>query len=199
MCPLYHYTLHLKLKHTIFDMNFSVNFLILSLFLVILRLKPTKASCPPDGPLLPRPTGLQKSPLISDAGSHLTSLLDSTIAGNLNASWDISNVSFSLSFVSASSPLPLWSYHHLANTNTNGTKHVDGDSQYLIGSVSKVFTDLLLLKSNLSLDDPITKYLPELKSTDSPIRWDEVSLRALGNHLSGMPATCELISNKINN
>jgi CubicO group peptidase (beta-lactamase class C family) len=100
-----------------------------------------------------------------------------------------------MAVVSLSDPSPqspLWEYHHLATNNTNSTKRVDGDSQYLIGSVSKVFTDLLLLKSGLNMDDPVTKYLPELEG-ESVIQWEDVTLGALGDHLSGMPGTCMFI------
>ncbi|OJD21749.1 hypothetical protein ACJ73_06911 [Blastomyces percursus] len=37
------------------------------------------------------------------------------------------------------------------------------------------------------LEDPITKYLPELKSQSSPVRWGNVTLASFGKHLSGIP------------
>jgi CubicO group peptidase (beta-lactamase class C family) len=86
---------------------------------------------------------------------------------------------------------PIWEFHHLAETNVNGTKSVDGDSQYLVGSISKVFTDLLLLRTDLNRSDPITKYLPDLEG-DSYIQWRNITLDNLGDHLAGMPPTCEL-------
>jgi len=152
------------------------------------------AVCPPDGPLLPRPTSLHTSPLISSASQNLKSTLDKAVTGKLTVPWLVPNISFSIAVVSLDTPnpsSPLWEYHHLATANTRGTKHVDGDSQYLIGSISKMITDLLLLKVGLPLDDPITKYLPELLSPDSPIRWDEITLGSLGDHLSGMPYDCK--------
>jgi hypothetical protein len=154
--------------------------------------------CPPDGPLLPRPTTLSTSPIFAKTASSLTSTLDSAISGNLPIPWSLPNVSFSIAVVSldTSNPTsptsPQWEYHHLATNNVNGTKKVDGDSQYLIGSISKVFTDLLLLKSGLDMHDPVTNYLPELKG-GSVIQWEDVTLGALGDHLSGMPGSCELV------
>ncbi|PVH81937.1 beta-lactamase/transpeptidase-like protein [Cadophora sp. DSE1049] len=62
-------------------------------------------------------------------------------------------------------------------------------SNYLIGSISKLFSDLILLRTGLRLDDPVTKYLPELKSVDSPVRWENITLGSLGDHLSGIPTT----------
>lgn len=83
--------------------------------------------------------------------------------------------------------MPLWEYHHLSAANIKGTKELDRNSQYLIGSVSKVLSDAILLKSGLSLDDSITKYLPKLARNDSPLRWENISLGALASQLSGIP------------
>lgn len=66
----------------------------------------------------------------------------------------------------------------------------DGNTLYEIGSITKIFTSLLLadlsLKNQLSLNDPISKYLPsEVKSPT----WNgkEISLLSLATHRSGMP------------
>ena len=75
----------------------------------------------------------------------------------------------------------------------NGTKKLDRDSQYLIGSVSKVISDALLLKSGLNLDDPIIKYIPTLNNGSSVIDWNNITLRALASQLSGMPPNCTLL------
>lgn len=149
-------------------------------------------TCPPDGPLLPRPKSLGNHDEFKQAGKEFTDLLNSAVAGKIESGWANENVSFSIALVSLSDPTSAstWEYHHKAARNVKGTKKVDGDSQYLIGSISKVFTDLLLLQSGLNLDDPITKYLPELISPNSPIRWEAISLRALGSHLAGMQGFC---------
>ena len=150
------------------------------------------ARCPFDGALLPRPTYLGSSPLVQDAGKNLSTQLDSVVSGQIQAGWAVENISFSLALVSLNDSKPFWEYHHRASANVNGTRTVDGDSQYLIGSLSKVFTDLILLKVGLPLEDKITKYLPELESEDSPIRWNQVSLGALAYHLAGIPPNCKL-------
>jgi CubicO group peptidase (beta-lactamase class C family) len=146
-----------------------------------------EARCVPDGPLLPRPTDLATSRAVKMATSNLEALLNDAVKEKLNPGWPVANVSFSVALVSQSDANSIWQYHHLAKNTINGTKHINGESQYLIGSVSKVFTDLLLLKSGINLNDPITKYLTELRSETSPIRWEEVTMAALGGHLSGMP------------
>ncbi|KAF2485669.1 putative FLP FmtA-like protein, betalactamase [Neohortaea acidophila] len=85
----------------------------------------------------------------------------------------------------------LWTQFHTArkfNESRPGDRHVDGDSVYRIASISKLFTTLGLLyqhdAGNVSLDDPISKYIPKL-SGDLP--WDDITLRILASQLSGIP------------
>ncbi|HEY0610558.1 MAG TPA: serine hydrolase domain-containing protein, partial [Chitinophaga sp.] len=66
----------------------------------------------------------------------------------------------------------------------------DGNTIYEIGSITKVFTSLLLadmsLKRQLNLNDPISKFLP--KTVRTPTRnGKEISLLSLSTHRSGMP------------
>ena len=66
----------------------------------------------------------------------------------------------------------------------------DGNTIFEIGSITKVFTSLLLsdmsLKHQLNLNDPISKLLP--KNVKTPIRnGKEISLLSLATHRSGMP------------
>lgn len=151
-------------------------------------------ACPPDGPLLPRPTNLSKSTFVKDATARLEEDLNAALNGDIKAGFDVQNVSFSLALASPfddDTQGPLWEFHHLSGANLNGTTHLDGDSQYLVGSISKVFTDLMLLKSGVDQDKPVTEYLPELESDDSLVKWANVTLRALGEHLSGIVQNCE--------
>ncbi|KFY59086.1 hypothetical protein V496_05817 [Pseudogymnoascus sp. VKM F-4515 (FW-2607)] len=144
--------------------------------------------CPPGGPLLPRPRTLATQAAFKAAGTKFSHILDSVVKGEIEAGFPIENTSFSISITSLDDKhgKPAWQYHHRGANNVKGAKKVDGDTQYLIGSVTKVFTDLLLLKSGLNLDDPITKYLPELASNNSLVSWKDISLRALGAHLGGI-------------
>lgn len=155
---------------------------------------PSWTACPVDGPLLPRPTDLSRSQTIQDATANLTRALDSAVNGSIKAGFEVQNTSFSIALVSPTGRTAsennsiIWSYHHLGENNVNGTKMLDNDSQYLIGSVSKVFTDLLLLQSDIDLSDPITKYLPELDKEGTPIQWKNITLSALSEHLAGIPS-----------
>lgn len=158
--------------------------------------------CPPGGPLLPRPTDLSRSQIVKDATADLTRALDSAIDGKTKAGFPVDNTSFSIALVSPFDQVArdedssfIWTYHHLGKNNVNGTKNLDNDSQYLIGSISKVFTDLLLLKSDVDLSDPVTKYLPDLAKEGSPIQWSNITLSALSNHLAGIPSNLRMSSN----
>jgi CubicO group peptidase (beta-lactamase class C family) len=67
---------------------------------------------------------------------------------------------------------------------------LDGDTVFEIGSVTKVFTALLLADmaqhGELKLDDPIAKYLPE--GVKAPQRnGKEITLAELATHTSGLP------------
>jgi serine-type D-Ala-D-Ala carboxypeptidase/endopeptidase len=66
----------------------------------------------------------------------------------------------------------------------------DGDTVFQIGSVTKVFTSLLLAdmasRGEVNLDDPISKYLP--KSVRTPkVNDQEITLLQLARHTSGFP------------
>lgn len=81
------------------------------------------------------------------------------------------------------------------NFNYGNTKLEDGsavneNSVYEIGSITKVFTCIILadevLKGNMNLDDPISKYLPKkFKAIQGKNR--EITLKDLATHTSGLP------------
>ncbi|KAL4967988.1 serine hydrolase domain-containing protein [Aspergillus stella-maris] len=155
---------------------------------------PSYTGCPPDGPLLPRPTDLANSKYIQNAANNLSESLDAAVRGEIKAGWIVENVSFSLALVSPygadgedGNAKPFWEYHHRGENNERGVDKVDGDSQYLIGSVSKVFSDLVVLKSGVDLRSPVTDFLPQLASDSSKIRWEEITLEMLTDHLAGIP------------
>ncbi|KAE8152462.1 beta-lactamase/transpeptidase-like protein [Aspergillus avenaceus] len=152
---------------------------------------PSYTGCPPDGPLLPRPTNLTQSKYLQAATDNLTAALDSALKGEIKAGWVVDNVSFSVAIVSPNGGQdhnkPLWEYHHRAKHNTGGAAQATGDSQYMIGSVSKVFSDLVLLKSGVDIQSPVTEFLPELAAPNASIQWKDITLQALADHLAGIP------------
>ncbi len=73
--------------------------------------------------------------------------------------------------------------------STGETAPLDGDTVFEIGSISKVFTSLLLAdavqRGEVALTDPIAKYLPS--SVKLPERGRPITLQDLANHTSGLP------------
>lgn len=155
--------------------------------------------CRPEGPVMPRPSlsSLKSSSIVSEATANLTAVLDDAISGTLNGGWEVKNGSFSIALVSAdqcNAGVPVWEYHHLAEANTRGTKKLGRDSQYLIGSISKLLSDYVMLQTDVDIDRPITEFLPTLKEPGAMIQWGEVTLRMLGEHTAGVPANCKCIA-----
>ena len=73
---------------------------------------------------------------------------------------------------------------------TNDRRPLDGDSVFQIGSVTKVFTSLLLSDKvqhgEVKLDDPVSRYLP--KGVTMPLHGgSRITLRHLATHTSGLP------------
>ena len=77
-----------------------------------------------------------------------------------------------------------------ARTDAGG--EVSADTIFRIGSITKVFTGMALLalrdEGRIGLDDPVTRYVPELADAvyptlDSPV----ITLRNLVTHTSGLP------------
>ena len=78
----------------------------------------------------------------------------------------------------------------LGRTRLEGGNEADGKTVFEIGSVSKVFTSLLLAlaveKGEVKLDDPVAKYLPpEAKVPSRGGR--QITLLDLSTHHSGLP------------
>jgi len=77
-------------------------------------------------------------------------------------------------------------------TFDGGAKKVAGDTIFEIGSVTKVFTSLLLAdavaRGEVALDDPVSKFLPA--NVKVPERGGKkITLLDLATHTSGLPST----------
>jgi D-alanyl-D-alanine-carboxypeptidase/D-alanyl-D-alanine-endopeptidase len=75
-------------------------------------------------------------------------------------------------------------------TALGNAKQPDGNTLYEIGSISKVFTAIILadmvIKKQLSLNDPISKYLPATVKTPQR-NGAAITLLDLATHRSGLP------------
>jgi hypothetical protein len=121
--------------------------------------------------------------------------------------FDSTNNTFSINIFSTFSDTPLYEYYYTAPRFSNGsvgTKTVDGDTVFRVGSISKLFTvfALLIEKGDANLNDPITKYVPELRNspdtgTVNSVQWDDVTLGALASQMSGIGRDCKLLKSVI--
>lgn len=74
----------------------------------------------------------------------------------------------------------------------NREKKISADTAtiYRIGSITKTFTATLLMmmveEGRLKLDDPVEKYLPEIKNLNGYLDVDKITFRQLASHTSGL-------------
>lgn len=128
---------------------------------------------------------------------QLRSKLDSAIPDILGSpdGWSTDTTSFALQVTSASEKL--WDYYHtapiLGEYKDSEPTPVTGDTAFRIASISKSFTVYaVLLESKINLDDPVTKYIPELVEQQPVDRrgwhpeWDQITIRSLASQLSGI-------------
>ena len=75
-------------------------------------------------------------------------------------------------------------------SDSRNSRALDGDTVFEIGSITKVFTALLLAemvtRGEVALDDPISKYLPERVHVPES-GGKQITLRHLVSHRSGLP------------
>ena len=146
-----------------------------------------RAACFDITPAFPPPSYSSADPILLDAFARISESIFSVVSSPKH-----NTSSFSVEVTSTTSTL--WSYHHTArelNETRPGANPVDGSSVYRIASITKTFTVLALLQlhsaGNLSLDDPVIKYLPHLHGT---LPWKDITLRILATQLSGLPRDC---------
>jgi CubicO group peptidase (beta-lactamase class C family) len=131
---------------------------------------------------------LQPGPILPDSAFVAIEALIKTEIGD-----DYPDSSFSIEVTSNTDTL--WTYHRSASVHDKdrpGVIEVAGDSQYRIASITKTFTVLALLyqhaAGNLSLDDSILSYLPELDGKwEGSLPLKDITIRSLASQLSGIP------------
>ena len=149
------------------------------------------ARCYDPSPAFPPPDFSRDSKGLKWTLAHIEKSLEQAVSDKIFAA-------SSYSVEITSSKETLWSSHHTArdrNESRIGTKVVNSDSVYRIASITKTFTTLGILQQhaagNLSLDDPIQKYIAELQGPEGGnIPWKDITLRTLASQLSGIPRDC---------
>lgn len=177
------------------SMSFKLSqLLIVGTLLLRLATAGLDGHCPPLGPVLPAPT----SPSSNAAVKLAVSLFSSKFTGTTSP---FVNSAVSISVRSIHENANLLDLHYTPpNRGVNSTATVDGDTIFRIGSISKVFTVMGILEYGIVLDDPVTKYLPELAGLGSAygvnndataVNWDDITIGALASHMSGIGNDCE--------
>ncbi|KAF2433280.1 beta-lactamase/transpeptidase-like protein, partial [Tothia fuscella] len=153
----------------------------------------SQSSCPLLGPVLPPNPQLHQSLAVSKAKENLPQLLQKTLA-NLSYS---ATTSFSVAVFSGFDNQSLVDYHFAApklnNTLTSGS--LNRNTVYRVGSVTKLTVAYtLLVHSGFGiLQEPITKFIPELAEADKinandldRVEWSEITVESLLSHSSGI-------------
>lgn len=172
----------------------------------VLAYKPT----PLLGPVFEAPTGLQNSTVFRNALQDLQQTLDNTTKTGTTpyGAWPITNNSFSIQVFSATSD-ELFSYHYSSPAlehSKEGATHVNANSIYRIGSVSKLITVYLFLieVGPKYWSHSITEFVPELEvaarecsALSNPIGcvdWTDITLGAIASQMAGIARNCECLS-----
>ena len=164
--------------------------------------------CPILGPAFLPPQSPSALAAIRDLTPSLTQALEAALANgteSIYGSFDNVTTSFSIGAFSIHDNQNLYEYHYeapgLVGSLTSGS--LNNDTIYRIGSLSKLYTVYAyLIKAGVgSLEDPITKYVPELAAADAAlgpdfdevdnVKWCDITLRALVSQLSGISRSCE--------
>jgi CubicO group peptidase (beta-lactamase class C family) len=149
------------------------------------------AQCPPLGSTLPLATDLAKSPIVKKTLEGIDALLTKDTAA-------FNSTGFAIALGTTRDESPLLEFSNSPTVyNVSGTHNLTTDTQFIVASVSKLFTayGIKLLADKVDTNDPLTKFVPELlhlkgqpvppngiASTD----WSAITIEALLSHLSGI-------------
>ncbi|KAL2861775.1 hypothetical protein BJX68DRAFT_251631 [Aspergillus pseudodeflectus] len=163
--------------------------------------------CPLLGPAFPPFTFDTNDKMVSSALQSLTKAFDTLVATSTSDHGDVSpSIAFSIALFSsdpgnAEDEPFFWQYHHTApalNKLLAGSHTANKDSIYRADGLTEIFTVWILLlteDSDQVLDDPVTKYMPELgddtrgQGAVEYVAWDEVTVGQLASHMSGLERT----------
>ncbi|KAI1188034.1 beta-lactamase/transpeptidase-like protein [Nemania serpens] len=149
--------------------------------------------CPPLGPVLPAPITPSNHQSVQAAIQSITDRFQ-----NLTAAFNTTGISVAVRSIHETTPM--LEFHHTPPVlDKTGTSAIDSGTIYRIGSISKIFAALsVLTQGKMKIEDPITKYIPELLQLKrhavpvandiTAVNWDQVTVGSLASHMSGIGA-----------
>lgn len=156
----------------------------------------TGPDSPLGGPVYPPPINVLKCSAVSRAVDTLKQTLDAAVGNGTIAD---PNASFHISVFSADDVV--FDYNHAALGQNDSLKSgiLDRNTIFRIGSISKLLSVYTLLAATgmSYINDPVTKWVPELAATPVPddgdvntVRWKDVTIGALASHMAGVLKDC---------
>ncbi|KAL5333611.1 beta-lactamase/transpeptidase-like protein [Aspergillus crustosus] len=162
--------------------------------------------CSLPGPAFPAPRQAGKSAVFNQATADFLHSLNEILNPSTKSAPIINPdlTSFAIQVYSSHHSTPLFEHYHTTpsvRNNTGGVKIVDEDTVFRIGSVSKLWTVLLLLIENgfSTFYEPVSKYIPEIRQAIEDVQndetafdainivqWEEVTIGELASHMSGL-------------
>jgi hypothetical protein len=154
------------------------------------------AQCPPLGSTLPLASNLATNPTVKETIEGVDQLLK-----KYTASFDATAIVLTIGTTHDDAPL-LEFYNAPTVYNTTGSHTVNTNTQFIIASISKLFTTygVKLLSDKVNVTDPVTKFLPELlqlKKQANPENditttdWGSITIEALMSHMAGIAEDCK--------
>jgi CubicO group peptidase (beta-lactamase class C family) len=180
-------------------------------FLITIRLPWAAAlpNCPLAGAEFPPPQTLSQHPVWQQALMTLKNKFDNIDAGGTHElDGNLDNLSYSIQIFSTNpgGGELLAERHRTAPSllaNTTGVKHIDSNTVYRLGSVSKIFTVVAWLAElgDVHWNQPITNFIPELvdisaQDSSQPFdnirqtAWEDITIAALASQVSGIGRDC---------
>ncbi|KAJ3571033.1 hypothetical protein NPX13_g5520 [Xylaria arbuscula] len=147
--------------------------------------------CPPLGPVMPAPIDPSSHDSVQAAIELVTDRFQILTDG-----FNTTGISIAVRSIHESSPM-LELHHTPPVLDASSTTTVNSETIYRIGSLSKLFAVLsTLTEGRMKMEDPITKYVPELVELSkeavpvandiTAVHWDQVTVGSLTSHMSGI-------------
>lgn len=148
------------------------------------------AQCPPLGSTLPVPSNYKTYPVVQEVAGQIESVLRKKTA--------FKSTAIALTMGTTNDDAPLLTFHNTPTIyNSTGSHVLSTDTQFIIASVSKLFTaygiKLLAESKKVHLDESVTTYVPELlelkdqarpKNSITVTDWRAITIEALLSQLA---------------